>query len=71
MAVRADAALNSCRFLALLRIIFVLWKLSGLSLSRMRMPDPASTLRLLQAIDRSHAVLPLRVVLRIIGLSQS
>jgi hypothetical protein len=59
------------RLLALLRLMVVLWKVSGFSLSGLRFPDPASRLRLLQAIDRAHAVLLLRAVLRIIGLSQS
>src|SRR5262249_58782573 len=44
---------------------------SGFLLSGRRSSDQAGRLRLLQAIDRSHAVLPLRAVLRIIGLSQS
>lgn len=52
------------RLLALLRLMVVLWKVSGFSLSGLRFPDPASRLRLLQAIDRAHAVLPLRAVLR-------
>jgi len=59
------------RLLALLRLMVVLWKVSGFSLSGLRFPDPASRLRLLQAIDRAHAVLSLRAVLRIIGLSPS
>jgi transposase InsO family protein len=59
------------RLLALLRLMVVLWKVSGFSLSGLRFPDQASRLRLLQAIDRAQAVLPLRAVLRIIGLSRS
>ncbi len=57
------------RLLALLRVVVVLWKISGCLVSRNL--DPAGKLRLLAAIDRAHAVMPLRVVLRLIGLSQS
>src|SRR5262249_11402965 len=59
------------RLLALLRLMVVLWKVSGFSLSGLRFPNPASRRRLLQAIDRAHAVLSLRAVLHIIGLSPS
>jgi hypothetical protein len=59
------------RLVAVLRLMVVLWKVSGFPLSGLRFPDQASRLRLLQAIDRAHAVLPLRAVLRLIGLSQS
>jgi hypothetical protein len=59
------------RFLALLRLMVVRWKASGFSLSGLRFPNPARRLRLLQAIDRVRAVLPLRAVLRIVGLSPS
>ncbi len=57
------------RLLALLRVVVVLWKISGCSVSRNL--DSAGRLRLLAAIDRAHAVMPLRVVLRLIGLSPS
>jgi transposase InsO family protein len=57
------------RLLALLRVVVVLCKISGYSVSRNL--DADSKLRLLKAIDRSHAVVPLRVALRLIGLSQS
>ena len=59
------------RLRALLRLMVVLWKVSGFSLSGLRFSDQASRVRLLAAIDRAHAVLPLRAILRIIGLSQS
>jgi hypothetical protein len=62
---------RSHRFLALLRLMVVLWKVSGFSLSGLRFPDHASRLRLLAAIDQTHSVLPLRAVLRLIGLSRS
>jgi putative transposase len=62
---------RSDRLLSLLRLMVVLWKVSGFSLMGLRFPDQACRLRLLAAIDRAHAVLPLRTVLRMIGLSPS
>ncbi len=59
------------RLLALLRLLVVLGKVCGSSLSSLRFPDQASRRRLLAAIDRARAVLPLRAVLRIIGVSPS
>jgi hypothetical protein len=57
------------RLLALLRVLVVLWKICGYSVSRSL--DPAARDKFLTAIDRTRAVLPLRIVLRIIGLSRS
>jgi len=59
------------RLIALLRVIVVLWKISGFSLTSARIPDRATKLRLLHAIDRTHAFLSLRVILSVIRLSQS
>jgi putative transposase len=59
------------RLIALLRVIVVLWKISGFSLIGARIPDRAAKLKLLQAIDRTHALLPLRVVLSVLRLSQA
>jgi hypothetical protein len=59
------------RLIALLRVVVVLWKISGFSLASSRIPDRATKLRLLQAIDRTHAFLPLRVVLNVLRLSPS
>jgi transposase InsO family protein len=59
------------RLLALLRLMVVLWKVCEFSLSGLRFPDQDSRLQLLAANDRARSVLPLRVVLRIIGLSPS
>jgi putative transposase len=59
------------RLLALLRVMVVLWKISGCSLNGNRIPGAAAKLRLVAAIGQCRSVLPLRVVLRIIGLSQS
>jgi transposase InsO family protein len=59
------------RSLSLLRIFILLFKLIGGSLNYLRFPDPQAKSQLLHAIDRSQDVLPIRVVLRIIRLSQS
>ena len=59
------------RLIALLRLLILLWKFSGFSLTTIRIPDRARKLRLLRAIDRSHSVLPLRAILRVLGLSHS
>ena len=57
--------------LAMLRLVVVLLKVSGVSLANARMPDGAGKASLLRAIDRSRSVLPLRAVLRVLRLSQS
>ncbi|MCC7420300.1 MAG: transposase [Planctomycetaceae bacterium] len=59
------------RLIALLRLVILLWKFSGFSLTNLRIPDRARKLRLLRAIDRSHSALPLRSVLRVLRLSHS
>ena len=59
------------RLIALLRLVILLWKFSGFSLTNLRIPDRAKKLRLLRAIDRSHSALPLRSVLRVLRLSHS
>ena len=56
---------------AMLRLVVVLLKVSGFSLSSARIPDGARKVSLLRAIDRSRSVLPLRVVLRVLRLSCS
>ena len=57
--------------LAMLRLVVVLLKVSGFSLANTRMPDGAGKASLLRAINRSRSVLPLRVALRVLRLSQS
>jgi hypothetical protein len=58
------------RLLVLLRVMVVLWKISGGSLNNLRFPV-SGRLRLVAAIGQPRSVLPLRVALRIIGLSSS
>ena len=59
------------RLATLLRLIVVLLKVSGFSLARNRIPEGTKKQSLLQCIERSQSVLPLRVVLRILKLSPS
>lgn len=59
------------RLVALLRLVVVLLKVSGFSLACARLPDGATKVSLLRAIDRSRSALPLRAVLRLLRLSQS
>ncbi len=59
------------RLLAWLRPVVVLWRISGLALAGSRIPDRVNRLRLLRAVGRSRAALPLRVGLRVPGLSPS
>ena len=50
------------RLATLLRLIVVLLKVSGFSLARNRIPEGTKKQSLLQCIERSQSVLPLRVV---------
>ena len=59
------------RLVALLRIMAVLLKVSGFSLAGSRLPDGTAKITLLRAIERSRSVLSLRIVLRLLRLSQS
>ena len=56
---------------AMLRLVVVLLKASGFSLAGARLPQGTRKVSLLRAIDRSRSVLSLRVVLRVLRLSQS
>jgi len=59
------------RLMALLRIMAVLLKVSGFSLEGSRLPEGAAKSSLLRAIERSRSALSLRIILRLLGLSQS
>jgi hypothetical protein len=59
------------RLTALLRLMFVVFKLSKFSLAKTRVPDAKVKQRLLAAIDRCREHLPLQTVTRLIGLSRS
>ena len=56
---------------ALLRLALALLHASGFSLSRERLPEEDAKRRLLRAVDRARECLPLRAVLRFLGLSPS
>ncbi len=57
--------------IALLRSMIVLLKVTRISLNDTRPSDGSSKTLLLEAIERSRTILPLRSVLRVLGLSQS
>ncbi len=59
------------RLVAFLRLLVVLTKVSGFSLTCARFPDAAVKVLLLRAIERSRSALPLRMALRILRLSPS
>jgi hypothetical protein len=59
------------RLVTLLRLLVVLLKVSGFSLAHNRIADGTRKQALLQGIERSRKVLPLRVVLSVLKLSPS
>jgi putative transposase len=59
------------RLTALLRLMFVVFKLSQFSLAKTPVQDAKDKQRLLAAIDRCREHLPLQTVTRLIGLSRS
>jgi transposase InsO family protein len=59
------------RFVALLRLLIVVLKVSRVSLASIRIPEGNTKLMLIRAIERSCSVLSLRVVLRVLQLSHS
>ena len=59
------------RVVAVLRLVIVVLKTSGVSLSNIRVPEGTAKLMLLRAIERSCCVLPLKVALRVVRLSHS
>jgi hypothetical protein len=52
-----------------LRLVVIVLKVSGVSLERIRLPDGFAKQQVLRAIERSRSHLPLRTVLRVIGVS--
>ncbi len=59
------------RLVSLLRLVVIVLKVSGVSFARVRLSEGTAKLQLLRAIERSRSDLPLRAVLRVIGLSQA
>ena len=57
--------------IAILRLFVVVLKTSNVSLSSVRFPEGTAKRMLLRTIQRSSCVLPLKVALRVIGLSHS
>ena len=56
---------------ALLRLVVVLLRVSGFTLSGERLPEGPDKLRILRAIDQARACIPLRALLRLLRLSPS
>ena len=56
---------------ALLRLALALLHTSGFTLSGERLPDGHAKLRILRAVDRARACIPLRAILRFLRLSPS
>ncbi|MDG1895848.1 MAG: hypothetical protein P8J37_13155, partial [Fuerstiella sp.] len=59
------------RLFALLHLVVVAIKVAEFSFDRVRIPDGTSKQRLLRAIERTRTHLPLRDVLRLIGMSST
>src|SRR5687768_16000916 len=56
---------------ALLRLALALLHTSGFKLSSERLPKGHAKLRILRAVDRAHACIPLRTILRFLRVSPS
>jgi putative transposase len=56
---------------ALLRLALALLRSSGFTLTHERLPDGRAKIRILRAVDRARAVVPLRALLRFLRLSPS
>ena len=59
------------KLIALLRVLLVVLKISRFSLGQTRLPDGNDKRSLLRVIDQARSALPLRSVLRVVGLSSS
>jgi transposase InsO family protein len=62
---------RNAKLIAVLRLLVVLARVSGMTLLRRRVAESAKKRRLLRAVERSRDALSLRVALRILGLSSS
>jgi hypothetical protein len=62
---------QNARLTAILRLVVVLVRVTGVSLTRRRVPDAAKKKFLLRAVSRSRNTLSLRSALRLLGLSSS
>ena len=57
------------RLIALLRLIITVMKMSGFSMSRVRLPDEQAKQRVLRAIEQARVHFTLRAALRVIGMT--
>ena len=62
---------RNAKLVAVLRLVVVLLKVSGVTLANRRFADGAKKRRLVGAVERSRNVLSLRSALRILGLSST
>lgn len=62
---------QNARLLSMLRLLVVLVKVTGISLTRRRVPEGGKKELVLRAVNRSRDVLSLRTALRLLGLSPS
>ncbi len=62
---------HNAKLVAVLRLVVVLLKVSGVTLANRRFADGAKKRRLVRAVERSRNVLSLRSALRILGLSST
>jgi hypothetical protein len=60
---------RNARLIALLRLIVTVIKVTGFSLSRVRLPEGTHKRRVVRAIEQSREHFKLHLVLRVIGLS--
>ena len=60
---------RNAKLIAFLRLVVVLLRVCEVTLARRRFADGVKKRRLLRAVQQSRSALPLRTVLRIIGLS--
>ena len=56
---------------ALLQLVLAVLRVSGFTLSHERLPDGRAKVRILRAVDRARACMPLRTLLRFLRLSPS
>ena len=64
-----DLRRRNAKLVAVLRLVFVLLNVCGITLAGRRLADGEKKRRLLRAIERTRDALPLRVALRVLGLS--
>ncbi len=62
---------RNAKLVAILRLVVVLLRVCDVTLARRRLVDGVKKRRILRAVERSRATVPLRAALRVLGLSAS